>query len=294
MRDRLKAVTRLCRVATLIGLSGLALSGCGQKEQGTASQGQVVAHVGDNVVTTQELDNEFRLANVPAERQKDPAVVKQVLGELVLRKYLVQQALNSKLDREPGVLLDILRSRDLVLANASVAHAVAARPITQDDVTKYIASNPLKFANRQAVAVEQLIFPMGPSSQAAVDATKDAKTLDEVDQKLTEMGVAHNRSTGTFSSGEIPEEFFNVMQTKKADNVFFVRSGPNGVFFKVTGETVRPLEGEAAANLARRLLRADRVKAEAGMASVSASLEAKYEGAYASIMKSESNPATKN
>jgi EpsD family peptidyl-prolyl cis-trans isomerase len=294
MRDRLKAVTRLCRVTTLIGLCGLALSGCGQKEQGAASQGQVVAHVGDNVVTTQELDNEFRLANISAEKQKDPAVVKQVLGELVLRKYLVQQALNSKLDREPGVLLDILRSRDLVLATAYVTHAVAAKPVTQDDVNKYIANNPLKFANRQAVAVEQIVFPLGPGSQAAVDAVKDAKTLDEVDQKLTEMGIAHNRSPGTFNSGEIPEEFFNVMQTKKADNVFFARSGPNGVFFKVTGETVRPLEGEAAANLARRLLRADRVKAETGMASVSASLEAKYEGAYVSIMKSESNPAAKN
>jgi EpsD family peptidyl-prolyl cis-trans isomerase len=294
MRDRLKAVARLCRVAMLVGLGGLALSGCGKNERGAVSQGQVVARVGEDVVTTQELDNEFRLANIPPERQKDPAVVKQVVGELVLRKYLVKQALNSKLDREPGVLLDILRSRDLVLANAYVTHAVAAKPITQDEVSKFISNNPLKFANRQAVAVEQIVFPLGPGSQAAVDAVKDAKTLDEVDQKFTEMGVAHNRSPATFSSGEIPEEFFNVMQTKKADNVFFVRSGQNGVFFKVTGETVRPLEGEAAANLARRLLRADRVKAETGLASVSANLEAKYEGAYASMMQNQSNPPAKD
>jgi len=61
-------------------------------------------------VTTQELENEFRLVNVPPDKQKDPALVKQVLGELVLRKYLLQQALAAKLDREPSVLLDLLRA----------------------------------------------------------------------------------------------------------------------------------------------------------------------------------------
>jgi EpsD family peptidyl-prolyl cis-trans isomerase len=294
MRDRLKIVNRLCRVTMLVGLCGLALSGCGKKEQGAASQGQVVAHVGDSVITVQELENEFRVANVPADRQKDPAVVKQVLAEMVLRKYLVQQALGSKLDREPGVLLELLRSRDVVLASAYVTHEVSTKPISKEDVDKYIASNPLKFANRQAVAVEQIVFPLDPTSQAAVDAVKDAKSLDVVDQKLTEMGVNHNRSPGNFSSGDIPEDLFNLIQSRKTDNVFFVRAGPSGIFFKVTGESTRPLEGEAAANLARRLLRADRIKAETGMASVSANLEAKYEGVYDSIMKSGGSAPAKN
>ena len=67
--------------------------------------------------------------------------------------------------------------------------------------------------------------------------------------------------------------------------MFFVRAGPNGVFFKVKSEEARPLEGEAAANLARQFLRADALKAEAGMAAYSANLEAKYEGEYAKIMQ---------
>jgi EpsD family peptidyl-prolyl cis-trans isomerase len=294
MRDRLKAVALFFRVTMLVGLCGLALSGCGKKEQGAASQGQVVAHVGDSVITIQELENEFRLANVPADRQKDPAILKQILGEMVLRKYLVKEALDSKLDREPGVLLEILRSRELVLASAYVTHEVSAKPLTKEEVDKYIASNPLKFANRQAVAVDQITFPLGPTSQAAVDALKDAKSLDEVDHKLTEMRVNHNRSPGNFSTSEIPEDLFNLIQAKKTDNVFFVHAGPNGVFFKVTGESSSPVEGEAAADLARRLLRADRIKAETGMASVSANLETKYEGVYDTIMKGEGNSPVKN
>jgi hypothetical protein len=69
------------------------LTGCGREggEQ-PAAKGQVVANVGDQVVTTQELDNEFRWANVPPDKQKDPEVIKRVLSELVVRKYLLQQA----------------------------------------------------------------------------------------------------------------------------------------------------------------------------------------------------------
>jgi len=291
MLNRSERLANGCRVILAVGLCAIALAGCGKKDQAaTAPRGQVVARVGDEVVTIQELENEFRWANIPAEKQKDPAIVKQVLSELVLRKYLLQQAINAKLDREPGVLLDLLRARAQVLATAFISRTVSAKPITQTEVDRYIANNPLKFANRQMLMSEQIVFPIGPNTQTIVDNNKDAKSLDEVDQKLTIMGVPHNRSTGTLNSGEIPEDFYNLIQAKKADNVFFIRSGSNGVFFAVKGEEARPLEGEAAANAARQLLRAERVKAETGMASFSANLDAKYEGEYAAIMGKSGEP----
>ena len=120
--------------------------------------------------------------------------------------------------------------------------------------------------------------------------TRDANSLEEIDQKLATMGVPHNRSVGVFNSGEMSEDLVNAVQARKADNVFFVRSGPNGVFFVVRGEEVQPLQGEVAVNVARQYIRADRLKAETGMASVSANLDAKYEGDYAAIMNQQ-NPA---
>jgi len=263
-------------------LCAIALVGCGKKEQ--ASKGQVVAHIGDQVITTSELDNELRLANVPTEKQKDPAVIRQVLSELVLRKYLVDRALNSKLDREPGVLLDILRSRDQVLAATAASRAVAAQPTTQADIDRYVTEHPSKFVNRRVITADEIVFPLGPNAQAAIDANKDANSLDEIDQKLTTLSVPHNRSVGVFNTGEMPDDLVNLMQ-KKSDNVLFVRAGPNGVFFKVHGENAQPLQGEAAVNAARQYIKADRLKAETGMASVSANLDAKYEGEYAAIMR---------
>jgi len=66
----------------------------------------------------------------------------------------------------------------------------------------------------------------------------------------------------------------------------------NGIFFKVMGEESRPLTGEAAANLARQSIRADAIKAEAGMAAYAAGLEVKYEGDYARIMPPAGAPET--
>src|ERR1700737_4485797 len=174
---------RLCRMAAIVGCCGMMLTGCGKKsgDQAAVAKGQIVAHVGDQVVTTQELENEFRLANVPADKQKDPEFIGRGLGELVVRKYLLQQALAAKLDREPGVLLDLLRSREQVLENAFLMRTVASKAPGKADVHRYIVKNPSKFANRKLLSVEQIGFLFGPASQAVVDANKNAKSLDEID-----------------------------------------------------------------------------------------------------------------
>jgi EpsD family peptidyl-prolyl cis-trans isomerase len=290
--------TYILRAGLFIGLSGLALAGCSKKAevQTEAPKSQVVAKLGNEVVTVQELDNEFRLANVPAEKRKDIETIKRVLGELVTRKYLVQKALDAKLDREPTVLLDILRSKELVLANALGSRDVAAKSssILKTDVDNYIANNPFKFANRQLMSVEQISFPLSSTSQALIDATREMKTLDEVDQKLTGMGVQHGRSAGAISSGDFPQDLLNLIAAKQADDIFFIRSGVNGVFFKVTGQEARPLEGEAAINAARQYLRQDIAKSDVSMTAIAANLEAKYDGEYAGIMgRDAAAPAVK-
>jgi hypothetical protein len=96
---------------------------------------------------------------------------------------------------------------------------------------------------------------------------------------------------GALSSGDVSPDLFNLMQAKQADDIFFIRSGSNGIYFKVMGLESRPLEGDAAVNLARQLIRLDLIKSEAGMTAVAANLEAKYEGDYTNIMsKQDSGP----
>jgi EpsD family peptidyl-prolyl cis-trans isomerase len=279
------------RATVLIVLCGFGLGACGKKNDATAEapKSQVVAKVGNQVVTVQELDNEFRLANVAIEKRKDPAIVKRVLGELVTRKYLVQQAIDAKLDREPTVLLDVLRSKEVVLANALATRDVTTKAgaISKADIDSYIANNPLKFADRQVLSIEQISFALDATSQAVVDATKEMKTLDEVDQKLTAMGIPHGRSSGAVSTGDLPPELMRAVSAHQADDIFFIRSGANGLFFKVVNQEPRALEGAEAINAARQYLRQDVARSDISMTSVAANLAAKYEGEYANMMKAD-------
>jgi EpsD family peptidyl-prolyl cis-trans isomerase len=292
-----RLLTTISRAAMIVGCFGLLLAQCSKEGGGQAAKasGQVVAHVGNEVVTIQELENEFRFANIPVARQKDPDTIRKVLGDLVLRKYLLQHAVADKLDREPGVLLDLLRAREQILASSYLTRAVAAKPPGKADIDNYIAQNPAKFSGRKILSIEQVGFPLSADSQSVIEANKNAKSLEEVEAQLTAAAIPHGRQMGALNSNDISPDFFATIEARKPDDVFFIRSGNNGVFFKVKGEEPRPLQGEQAADVARQLMRADALKAEAGMASVSANLDAKFEGDYAAIMsKSAEQPNRAN
>jgi EpsD family peptidyl-prolyl cis-trans isomerase len=271
----------------VVGVCAVFLADCSKKaeDQAGAPKGQVVAHVGKDDVTIHELENEFRLANIPQDKRSDE-IVKRVLSDLVQRKLLVQQALAAKLDREPTVFLDIMRSREQILASTFVQRNVQnkATAIGKSDIDQYIANNPIKFSQREAMIGEQITFPLTANSQPVLDVTKDSKSLDEIDKKLTDMDVVHSRSVGTLNSADLPEEVFKLMQAKKADDVFFFRTGTNGIFFKLKNEESRPVTGDDAQKLAKQALTVNLFKAEATKTASAAESQAKYEGDYARIM----------
>jgi EpsD family peptidyl-prolyl cis-trans isomerase len=283
---------RALPVTALLATCSLVLISCSKKIEETTEnpKSQVVARVGEDVVTTQELENEFRISQVPAEKRKDPAAVKQVLGELVTRKFLARRALEAKLDREPTVLLDILRAREIVLAKAAGSRDLAKKSSTigGSEIDAYISNNPLRFANRQIANIEQITLSTNGAPETVVEATRDMKSLDEVDQELTAFDIVHSRSTGVLSSGDISTDIFQRILKHRPDDIFFLKGQPNSVFFKVNSIENRPLRGEGALKAARQALQFDLLKSEASLASVEATLSAKFEGEYADLMKMQS------
>ncbi|MDR1968819.1 MAG: hypothetical protein LBQ32_09040 [Burkholderiaceae bacterium] len=270
--------------AALAMVCALALAACNNNESAAGSQ--VVAHVGKGVITTSELDTELRLANISAKESQNPAVLRQVLSEMVTRKYLEQQAIGAGLDREPQTLLELMRARSQVMAAAYVNRAVSANPMTQAEVAKYIDGNPLKFGQRTTLATDQITLPWAADSQALASANQNVGSLDELERRLAAAGIPHVRASGSLSSTDIAPDLYQRIQDKTAAAVSFTRVGANGVFFEIKSMAPAPLTGEAAQNAARQYLRADRVKAQMGLASMSADMEAQFVGNYARIMKS--------
>ena len=279
----------VCHRALFIGLCGVLLANCDEKKehQTHVQTGQIIAHIGTEDISREELENEFRRAGIPDEMRNDDATVKRLLDELVVRKYLVKQALSAHLDHVPTVALDIQSSRDQTLANDFLQRAASKKisEIGDADIFRYIDGHPLKFAKHEFLTIEQINLPLSEYSQSVIDATKGLKSIEQADHELTALGVIHTRLVGVLNSGEIPEDLFNVLHGKKVGNVFLVRLGPQAAFFEVKNEDLRPVEGQAAVQLARQLISAEAFKAEVRNYAVAAVAGAKFEGKYAKIMQ---------
>jgi EpsD family peptidyl-prolyl cis-trans isomerase len=261
------------------------LAGCGKKQEAQAVVGQVIAHVGPDDVTQQELDNELRLAGVPADKRTD-AIVKAALSRVIERKYLMQQALAGKLDRQPTVHLDILRAREQILAGAFVQRDLASRmsTISKNEIDSYIQAHPRQFDQRVLFQIEQVAFTPPKDLEALTAATKDAKSLDQIEAQLNQLKIKFNRGTATLDSATIPPEMLKALDARKPDDVFFIRSRGTGSFFKVTSVDPKPLTGDDSAEFAKREVRAEIARKSAEDVSQAALANAKYEGDYARVM----------
>jgi EpsD family peptidyl-prolyl cis-trans isomerase len=269
--------------------AAMLLTGCGRKQEAQAVVGQVIAHVGPDDITQQELDNELRLANVPAEKRTDE-LVKGALSRIVERKYLVQQALAAKLDREPTVHLDLLRAREQILAGAFVQRDLSGKmsAVSKNEIDSYIQSHPKQFDQRELFQVDQISFTPPQDVQALAAATKDFKSLEQVEAKLNEMNIKFSRGGATLDSATMPAEMLKVLDARKPDDIYFIRSRGTATFFKVTSVDQKPLTGDQANEFGRREVRVDIGRKGAEQISKAALADSKFEGDYARIMASAS------
>jgi hypothetical protein len=278
-------------MAAWVGTCALAVGACTQHPDTEAGSGPVIARVGDQVITTSELDAEFRAARMSADAQKDPATIKRLVSELVLRKYLVQQAARSGLDHDSGIRADLLRAREQLLANNYVNQTLDSKPATMTDIDGYITGNAAKFGNRVLMTVDEVVFTSGPDFASIANVNKDARSLDEIDKNLTTQGIAHHRGINTFSVGEIRPDLAAALRAHK-EVPMLARQGDSGTYARLLDEQPVPLSGKAADDRAREELKANALKAEIATATAAANKEVTYEGAYATMLRAAAKPAT--
>lgn len=274
-------------------------SACNQQPQqpaatSTPSAGQIVAKVGNEDVTIHELQNEYRRAGITSDKVTD-AVTRAGLEEITRRKFLAQKAKTAGLDREPTVLLDILRSREQVLASALLQRDIQARfaGIGRSDLDRYINANPERFSRRVRFDVDQMTLNTPNIRQEFLDAIKDATNLDMIEAKAVEWRVPYSRGAGALYSGELPPELLERLRARKDSDVFFVRSGNTSAVFKVRGEAVDPLEGEGAQQRAQMMMRNETAQSELNRKTDE--IQITYFGEYAKLMEkpaSAPGPAT--
>jgi EpsD family peptidyl-prolyl cis-trans isomerase len=271
----------------IVLIAGLILAACGRKEE-SAAGGQVIGHIGPEAITIQELQNEIRVLNVPPDSQRNDAVVKQILSEIAARKYVVQQAVAAKLDRQPTVLLDVLRAREQVLSAAYIQREIGAKSagIGKGEVDSFIQAHPDQFAGREEFSIDQISFQSPKDMDELSAATKDYKSLEQIDAKLNELGIKHVRHPGAIDGATLPDNVIASLKARKDDDVFLLRAAEGATFFKVVAMTPKPLTGDDAERLARRALLQELLRTTSADAAKAALASATFEGDYARVMGS--------
>ena len=73
-------------------------------------------------------------------------------------------------------------------------------------------------------------------------ATKDFKTLDQVEAKLNELGIKFSRGPAALDGATMPAEMLKPLEARKPDDIFFIRSRNSASFFKVISVEEKPAD----------------------------------------------------
>lgn len=270
-----------------LAVAVLLLSGCGKKDA-DKPVGQVVGHVYGEDITAQEIENEFRHANIPADK-RDDATTRKVLMQIVARKALAHQAVAAKLDREPTFQLDLYRDRENLLSENLVRRRLSTEisGIGQSDIDQFIGAHPQRFAQRAIILADHILIPAQNVTPDVGAATRDAKTLADVEAKLTAMKIPMRKSSGALDTAVLPDKLSAQLEARQADNVFFARTPSGGDFFTVTSIQPKPLSGPDAAKLAKEMMAREKLEAIGQQTQTDALKAATFEGHYADVMKDE-------
>jgi EpsD family peptidyl-prolyl cis-trans isomerase len=280
-----RAIAAMC----LLGLVGCNAPKTPTKPAAEQSS-QIIAKVGKEDVTIHELQNEYRLAGISSDKVNDN-LTRAVLTEIVKRKALAQRAQVAGLDREPTVLLDLMRGREQILATALLQRDVQTKTssIGKADIDRYINANPERFSKRSRFDIDQMQIPVSSLNQKFLDAVKDSTSLDAVEAKAAEANIPYSRGNAALFSGDLPLELLTRLRNRKDSDVFFAGMPQAGTFFKVRSESLDPLAGDAATQRAQILLRQETARAE--IANKDEGAEVTYLGSYVKLMEKPQDAA---
>jgi len=276
----------LCATLMLTGCGGDEPAQQAAKPEEQKLAGQVVARINGEEVSIHELSAERRRVSFPSGTAEEEAT-RQLLGAVVERKLFTQKAVEAGLDRQPGVLLDLRRAREQVLAQAYLQQQMAARaPVSRQEVEAFVAGNPHMFAQMEKLSFDKIVVPGTAVTDELMGKLNDADTLADVEKVLASAGVAYNRGKGESATAELPADIVTQIKAVKPGKVFMLNTGGVATFATLTAATPEPLLGSDAFNAARRVLEAKRGQedAEAIRASVRDAGKVEYVGEYAGIM----------
>jgi EpsD family peptidyl-prolyl cis-trans isomerase len=204
-------------------VSTVLIAGCGGESKDKPAS-QTAAKVNGDEVTVHQINAELQRAtggNVPQGANIE-AANKRILEGLIDQTLLVQQAKESKLDRDPQVLQLLESSRRQILAQAYIDRQAAASPPTQDEIKDFYAKNPDLFERRRVYAFREFVFERAKFTDAIRDQLNAAKSPADIAKVLNDAGIRYRETNSTRPAEALPIEALpRIAKLNKGDSLAF-------------------------------------------------------------------------
>lgn len=240
------------RIVLAMVLTVLA-SGCQKK-----AEGQTVAVVNNDEITASDLNAELVSENLPATGTTQQARA-QALQKLIDRHLLVQQAKADGLDKSPEFLNQQRRATEDLLINMMVSRKVNTSQVpTAAEISRYQASRPEIFTNRETWTLNQIIYPL-PKDKAVLAKLDAAKSLDEVSQILAASNIQFTRSTRKLDTAIFPHAIYVQIAALKPGEPFIAPGPDKAVASVIAAREANPLTPEQARQVALSAMKREQV-----------------------------------
>lgn len=265
------------RGTTVLGLAALLLlAGC-QK----TPKGQVIAIVNGEEISTQQLEAELRAMPIPD--GMDPALLrKAVLQGLIDRHFRVEAAREQGLDKTPEFAALRKKGEEDLLATmlGEKASQTILQP-TDSDIRDYIDANPLQFARRQRLFMDQIAFTP-PSDRSRLPALDGAASLDALVATLQATGIATERARAVIDTGQLPAELARRLDKTPDGKPTPMPQDGRMIFAAITGREPLPVAPNDARLAAARAVRAAMLlhESQAQIAAARSTAKISYEPGY--------------
>jgi hypothetical protein len=120
------------------------------------------------------------------------------------RALLAQQAHRDKLDQMPAVMEERQRLDRDFLARLALPQVPGGAAITDADAQAYIAANPLQFAQRAELHLDQIRFS---STDYAAQGLHDMPAMGDIAFHLTSMHVAFEHELPVVDTATLPPAY---------------------------------------------------------------------------------------
>lgn len=279
---RMRRLPTLGLVAAVVAT--LALAGCGDKKEKTASQ--TAAKVNKDEITVHQINFVLQQQRNLRPEQTD-AATKQILERLIDQQLAVQKADELKLDRNPQVVQQLEAARREILARAYVEKIGEAVPKpTPEEIAKYYAEKPALFAERRIYSIQEIGIEAKPDQVPMLrDRLAASKNVNEFVEFLKANDFRFAGNQAVRAAEQLPLNSLDAFARMK-DGQAMVVPTPNGVQVVVlAGSRMQPVSEEQARPAIEQFLLNDRKRklVEEDMKSMRSASKIEYVGRFAEL-----------